>query len=55
MVPIRRQFLALLAAVLFGNILVAQPPQATSSATQAVPERTTEQRDSYRKAMEAGQ
>ena len=52
MVHIRRQFLALLTAALFSSILVAQPPQATSPAAQAAPERTKEARDTYRKAME---
>ena len=52
MVPIRRQVLALLAAVLFSGLFITQPPQAIAQSAQAAPERTKEERDAYRKAME---
>jgi len=55
MIRIRRPWLASFAVVLFSGILIAQPPQENAPATQTAaqaPERTKEQRDTYRKAME---
>ncbi len=51
----RRQLLAPLAAILFTGVLFAQPPQeGTPQTSQAAApsQRTKEQRDTYRKAME---
>jgi len=53
----RRRLLASLAILLFSSALVAQPPQEGAASPQAsqsaqAPERTKEQRDTYRKAME---
>ncbi len=48
MIRIRRPLLAHLAVLLVSGLLLAQTPQPT----QAVPQRTTEQRSAYRKAME---
>lgn len=55
MISFRRRFLASLAIVLFSSILVAQPPQENTATPQqaAEPQRTPDERDAYRKAMEA--
>ncbi len=58
MIHFRRQLLASFVVALFAGILIAQPPQegtgsyqSSQTAAQA-PQRTQEQRDTYRKAME---
>jgi len=58
MLHIRRQLLASFVVVLFTGILIAQPPQEGTGSYQSsqiaaqAPQRTQEQRDTYRKAME---
>src|SRR5208337_604947 len=53
MIRIRRPLLAQIALVFFSSLLLAQSPEATPQETQqAAPQRTAEQRDAYRKAME---
>src|SRR5579863_1323619 len=55
MTSLRRQLLAPIALFLLSIALIAQPPQENSLASQAsqsAPERTKDQRDTYRKAME---
>jgi Zn-dependent M28 family amino/carboxypeptidase len=53
MISVRRRFLASLALILFGSILLAQSPQASSPPSpQQQSQRTQAQRDAYRKAME---
>ncbi|HZP25341.1 MAG TPA: M20/M25/M40 family metallo-hydrolase [Terriglobales bacterium] len=53
MTRMRRQLLALFTALVLSGILLAQPPQQPATpASQAAPERTKDQRDAYRKAME---
>src|ERR1035441_2498576 len=56
MIRIRSRFLAYVAILLFCSLLLAQSPEAVRQApTQTAPqasERTREQRDAYRKAME---
>ena len=55
MTYVRRQILALVAVTLFSGILLFQPTQhviGSSQAAQTAPQRTSEQRDAYRKATE---
>src|ERR1035437_2309944 len=57
MIRIRRRLLAYVAILLFCPLLLAQSPETapqgpTQAAPQANAERTREQRDAYRKAME---
>ncbi len=54
MTSFRRRLLASIAAVLLSGMLIAQPQESApaSQTPQAAPERTKDQRDTYRKAME---
>jgi len=53
MIRIRRPLLVQVAIVLFSSLLLAQSPTATPRETpQAAPQRTADQHDAYRKAME---
>jgi len=54
MIHARRQLLASFAIVLFSAVLFAQPQEGTTNnqTPQAAPQRTEEQRNTYRKAME---
>jgi len=52
MIRIRCQLLASLAFVLFGGFLIAQQPQEGAANPQAAAQRTQEQRNTYRKAIE---
>jgi carboxypeptidase Q len=52
MISFRRRLLASFAIGFFSSFLIAQPPQEGSKTSQTA-QRTPEQRDSYRKAMEA--
>ncbi len=52
MVPIRRRLLASFVIILFSALLNAHAQENPSSSTTSVAQRTQEQRESYRKAME---
>lgn len=52
MIRFRRRWLASIAVVLLGGVLLAQTPKTTSKNSSSAPPRSQEQREAYRKAME---
>jgi len=52
MTRLRRRWLASISAVLLGGVLLAQTPKTAPQSSTSASQRSQEQRDSYRKAME---